>query len=36
MRAVVLEQAYGIENLKLVERPDPVPGPGQIVVDINS
>ena len=36
MRAVVLEQAYGIENLKLVERPDPAPGPGQIVVDIKS
>ena len=36
MRAVVLEQAYGIENLKLVERPDPVPGPGQIVVDIKA
>jgi NADPH:quinone reductase-like Zn-dependent oxidoreductase len=36
MRVVVLEQAYGIENLKLVERPDPVPGPGQIVVDIKA
>jgi NADPH:quinone reductase-like Zn-dependent oxidoreductase len=36
MRAVVLEQAYGIENLKLVERPDPVAGPGQIVVDIKA
>jgi NADPH:quinone reductase-like Zn-dependent oxidoreductase len=36
MRAVVLESAYGIENLKLVERPDPAPGPGQIVVDIKA
>ncbi len=36
MRAVVLESAYGIENLKLVERPDPVAGPGQIVVDIKA
>lgn len=36
MRAVVLESAYGLEHLKLVERPDPVPGPGQIVVDIKA
>ena len=36
MRAVVLESAYGLENLMLVERPDPVPGPGQIVVDIKA
>ena len=34
MRAVVLESAYGIDNLQVVERPDPIPGPGQIVVDI--
>ena len=36
MRVVVLEEAYGIENLRLVERPDPVPGPGRIVVDIKA
>ena len=36
MRAVVLESAYGLDNLKLVEKPDPVPGPGQIVVDIKA
>ena len=36
MRVVALESAYGIENLKLVERPDPVPGLGQIVVDIKA
>ncbi len=36
MRAVVLETAYGIENLAVVERPDPTPGPGQIVVDIKA
>ena len=36
MRVVALESAYGLENLKLVERPDPVPGPGQIVVDIKA
>src|SRR5580658_2451631 len=36
MRAVILESAYGIENLKLVDRPDPSPGPGQVVVDIKA
>jgi NADPH:quinone reductase-like Zn-dependent oxidoreductase len=36
MRAVVLESAYGIDNLAVVERPDPAPGPGQIVVEITA
>jgi NADPH:quinone reductase-like Zn-dependent oxidoreductase len=36
MRAVVLESAYGIDNLRVVERPDPTPGPGQVVVDIKA
>ena len=36
MRAVVLETAYGIDNLRVVERPGPTPGPGQIVVDIRA
>jgi NADPH:quinone reductase-like Zn-dependent oxidoreductase len=36
MRAVVLEAAYGIDNLKVIERPDPTPGRGQIIVDITA
>jgi NADPH:quinone reductase-like Zn-dependent oxidoreductase len=36
MRAVVLESAYGIDNLTVIEKPDPRPGPGQIVVDIKA
>jgi NADPH:quinone reductase-like Zn-dependent oxidoreductase len=36
MRAVVLETAYGLDNLRVVEKPDPTPGPGQIVVDISA
>jgi NADPH:quinone reductase-like Zn-dependent oxidoreductase len=36
MRAIVLESAYGLENLKIVEKPDPKPGPGQIVVAIKA
>ena len=36
MRAVVLESTYGIDNLTVVEKPEPTPGPGQIVVDIKA
>ena len=36
MRAVVLESAYGLNNLRVVEKPDPVPGAGQIVVDVKA
>jgi NADPH:quinone reductase-like Zn-dependent oxidoreductase len=36
MRAVVLESAYGLDNLRVVEKPDPTPGAGQIVVDIKA
>lgn len=32
MRVLEIQGSYGIENLKLVERPDPTPGPGQVVV----
>lgn len=36
MRAVVLQSDYGIENLETIEKPNPTPGPGQIVVDIKA
>ncbi len=32
MRVLEIQGAFGIENLKIAERPDPTPGPGQIVV----
>ncbi len=32
MRVLEIQGAYGLDNLKLAERPDPTPGPGQIVV----
>ena len=32
MKAVVLEDASGPENLNIVERPDPVAGPGEVLV----
>lgn len=35
MRAWVIEQ-FGIPNLKLVDRPEPNPGPGQVVVAVRA
>ncbi len=34
MRAVIAAEPGGPEVLTLVERPDPVPGPGEVVVDV--
>jgi alcohol dehydrogenase len=31
MKAAVIEQVGAIENLKIVDRPDPKPGPGEVV-----
>jgi NADPH:quinone reductase-like Zn-dependent oxidoreductase len=36
MKALVLENDAGIENLKMIEKPDPEPGPGQVVVRIKA
>jgi NADPH:quinone reductase-like Zn-dependent oxidoreductase len=32
VRALEIQNAYGLDNLKLTERPDPAPGPGEVVV----
>ncbi len=32
MQAIEIHGAFGLDNLALVERPEPVPGPGQVVV----
>ena len=32
MRAFEIQDSFGMENLRPTERPDPIPGPGQIVV----
>jgi len=32
MRVLEIQGAYGLDNLKLTERPDPTPGPGEVVV----
>ena len=36
MRVWANQDAFGIENLKLVERPEPKPGAGEIIVDMKS
>ena len=36
MRAIEIQGAFGLENLKLVERPDPRPGPGQALVRLRA
>ncbi len=32
MRAIVVEGAFGLENLREVERPEPRPGPGEVLL----
>lgn len=34
MQALVVEEHGPIESLKLMERPDPAPGPGEVLVDV--
>ena len=36
MRAWTISDSFGIENLKLVDRPEPTPRPGQVVVAVRA
>ena len=36
MRALEITSAFGLENLKLVDRPEPEPGPGQVAVAVSA
>ena len=36
MKVMVLDGNWGTQNLSLVERPDPQPGPGEVVVEIEA
>ena len=36
MKTWEIQDAYGLDNLRLVDRPEPKPGPGQIVVGMRA
>ncbi|VTR94449.1 nadph:quinone oxidoreductase : Alcohol dehydrogenase zinc-binding domain protein OS=Pedosphaera parvula (strain Ellin514) GN=Cflav_PD5359 PE=4 SV=1: ADH_N: ADH_zinc_N [Gemmata massiliana] len=36
MKALVIQPAFGLENLAVVDRPDPSPGPGQVLVRVRA
>ena len=36
MKALVIHTAFGLENLAVVDRPDPAPGPGQVLVRVRA
>lgn len=36
MRVFEIQDSFGMENLRLTQRPDPVPGPGQVVLKMRS
>ena len=36
MKAYEVQDAFGLDNLKLADRPDPTPGPGQILMRVRA
>jgi NADPH:quinone reductase-like Zn-dependent oxidoreductase len=36
MKVIEIRDNFGVDALKLVERPDPVPGPGQVVLKMKA
>ncbi len=36
MKALVIQSAFGLENIAFEERPEPTPGPGQVLVQIRA
>ncbi|MBX9584919.1 MAG: NAD(P)-dependent alcohol dehydrogenase [Gemmataceae bacterium] len=36
MKALVIQNGFGLENLAVADRPDPAPGPGQVVVRVRA
>jgi NADPH:quinone reductase-like Zn-dependent oxidoreductase len=36
MKVVEIQKEFGLDSLKIVERPDPVPGPGQVVLKMKA
>jgi NADPH:quinone reductase-like Zn-dependent oxidoreductase len=36
MKTIVLQPAFGIENLQVIDRPEPTPGPGQVLLKMKA
>src|SRR6266404_5222157 len=36
MRTIVIQPAFGIENLQIIDRPEPTPGPGQVLLKMRA
>ncbi|MBN9117845.1 MAG: NAD(P)-dependent alcohol dehydrogenase [Planctomycetes bacterium] len=36
MKALVIQTAFGLENLAVVDRPEPTPAPGRVLVDVRA
>jgi NADPH:quinone reductase-like Zn-dependent oxidoreductase len=36
MKAIVLQSTFGIENLHVIDRPEPTPGPGQVLLQMKA
>ena len=36
MRVIQIQDNFGVENLKIAERPDPTPGPGQVLLKMRA
>ena len=36
MKVVEIQGAFGLDHLALAERPEPEPGPGEVVIDVRA
>jgi NADPH:quinone reductase-like Zn-dependent oxidoreductase len=36
MKAIVIQSAFGIDNLQIIDQPEPTPGPGQVLVKMTA
>jgi NADPH:quinone reductase-like Zn-dependent oxidoreductase len=36
METIVIQSAFGIENLQIIDRPEPTPGPGQVLLKMKA